>query len=149
MPHYNAPLHWESHRHVKMCCNSQFCTFWIQHYFESAVAHTIQWHWNLCIFLLVSQKKFRKYFFCLLQTYTYANTFGFHHSIVDSTVYIPEGDKALNKACRVMLDNASKWPPWQIGWPGPGSPRMQSDAQVLASDQKSFDIQLIYSRKYN
>ena len=51
-----------------------------------------------------SNKKFRGKFFCFLQTQWY------------NAVYIPEGDEALNVASRVMLDNAVKWPPWQIGF---------------------------------
>ena len=35
---------------------------------------------------------------------------------------IPQGDRALNAARRVIPDNACKWPPWQIGWPGPRGP---------------------------
>ena len=39
-----------------------------------------------------------------------------------SLLDIPQGDRALNAARRVIPDNACKWPPWQIGWPGPRRP---------------------------
>ena len=149
----NAPLQcnctlWATSAHTNVLL-LMFCTLNPTLYWICCCTHnTIALKFMQFCFVLC-QFSFGKIFFFLLQTYIYTNAFVFHHSIVHSTVYIPEGDKALNKACRVMLDNALKWPPWQIGWPGPGSPRMQSDAKVLAMGQKkSFDMQFIYSQKY-